>query len=75
MNLLQWMGARSICCNAKFVFDKGWDYRTDGYVCSVCGTTKDFDINPRKRKENKQKTEARKAALKSERNVKLEKKK
>lgn len=51
MNILQWIGARSRCCNAKFHYKYGWDYKEDGWVCSACGIRKEHHTDPKKRTE------------------------
>lgn len=39
MNLLQWLGMKSKCCNAgmEFVFGAAYNGEGDGKHCSKCG--------------------------------------
>lgn len=69
MHILQSLGVRSLCCNAPFHFKEGWDYKTDGWVCSVCGEAKAHHIKPSKRTETINKVSMKK--MKQEAKTKL----
>lgn len=53
MDILQWMGARSRCCNAPWEQKSGWNPHTDGWKCSQCKTVRPHNANARKRSDPK----------------------